>query len=91
MRVARELGMSTVMWNCIVGDWNPVSAETLLGRIESRVTKNRKAGKGTNVVLHDGGHLGLGAARMESVRATDLLIQRSPRMKWVTPERWVRG
>ncbi|QHN02139.1 polysaccharide deacetylase family protein [Granulicella sp. WH15] len=91
MRVARELGMSTVMWNCIVGDWNPVSAETLLGRIESRVARNREAGQGSSVVLHDGGHLGLGASRLESVKATDLLIQRILGTKWVTPERWVRG
>jgi len=84
MRIARELGMSTVMWNCIVGDWNPVAAEMLAGRVTAKVAKNQRAGQGTNVVLHDGGHLELGAPRMETVKAVEALTRKLHGMNWIT-------
>ena len=83
MRIARELGMSTVMWNCIVGDWNPVPAEVLTERILAKVAKNQRAVQGTNVVLHDGGHLDPRASRMETVKAVEALTRKLNEMTWV--------
>jgi len=84
MRIARELGMSTVMWNCIVGDWNPVAAAVLADRVIAKVAENQRAGQGTNVVLHDGGHLELGAPRMETVKAVETLTRKLNGMNWIT-------
>ena len=91
LRVARELGMATVMWNCIVGDWKPVPADELAARVRRRVRLNRGIGRGTNVVLHDGGHVALGADRMASVQATQMLLDELTGTEWVTPERWIRS
>jgi len=89
MQIARKLGLATVMWNCIVGDWNSVTAETILGRVERAISRNQRAGRGTNVVLHDGGQFDPRADRLATVKATELLIAKATKGKYVTPEQWV--
>jgi peptidoglycan/xylan/chitin deacetylase (PgdA/CDA1 family) len=91
LRVARELGLTAVQWNVMAGDWNPVDAGTIAARVSRGIARNRRKGRGSNVLLHDGGHAGIGQPRMPSVEATDrLLSQYKPAgMKFVTPEAWV--
>ncbi len=74
LRVAREIGMTPVQWNLICGDWNPLGVDTLYRRIERGFTRHRGKGLATNVVLHDGGHLRLGADRMATVHATERFL-----------------
>ena len=70
LRIARELGMSPVMWNVTGYDWNaPPAAE-----IERKVTKQIRGGD--VILLHDGGHKQLGADRSQTLIATDHLIAR---------------
>jgi peptidoglycan/xylan/chitin deacetylase (PgdA/CDA1 family) len=70
LRIARELGMSPVMWNVTGYDWNaPPAAE-----IERKVAKHIRGGN--VILLHDGGHKQLGADRSQTLIATDLLIAR---------------
>ncbi len=70
LRIARELGLSTVMWNVTGYDWNaPPAAE-----IESKVS--RRVRGGDVILLHDGGHRAMGADRAQTVMATDNLIRR---------------
>lgn len=88
MQIARELGLATVMWNCIVGDWNPIPAETILSRVERATARNRRAGRGSNIVLHDGGHLDPRADRLATVLATEKLLTKVTVEKYVTPEQW---
>jgi peptidoglycan/xylan/chitin deacetylase (PgdA/CDA1 family) len=70
LRIARELGLHTVMWNISARDWNAPPA----AQIEKKVAQQIRGGD--VVLLHDGGHRALGANRAETVTATDNLIRR---------------
>ena len=70
LRVARELGLKTVMWNVTGYDWNAPPAAV----IEKKVARQLRGGD--VILLHDGGHRALGADRAQTVIATDNLIQR---------------
>jgi peptidoglycan/xylan/chitin deacetylase (PgdA/CDA1 family) len=70
IRVARELGLQTIMWNVTGYDWNAPPAAV----IEKRVARQMRGGD--MILLHDGGHRAMGANRAQTVIATDNLIQR---------------
>jgi peptidoglycan/xylan/chitin deacetylase (PgdA/CDA1 family) len=70
LRVARDLGLETVMWSVMGYDWNPRPA----AEIEKKVI--RKIRGGDVILLHDGGHRAMGADRAQTVIATDNLIRR---------------
>ncbi|HWY19674.1 MAG TPA: polysaccharide deacetylase family protein [Candidatus Acidoferrum sp.] len=70
LRVARELGLESVMWNVTGYDWNAPPAEV----IERKVAKQIRGGD--VVLLHDGGHKQMGVDRSQTVIATDRLIAR---------------
>jgi peptidoglycan/xylan/chitin deacetylase (PgdA/CDA1 family) len=70
LRVARALGLETVMWNVTGYDWNAPPAAV----IEKQVM--RQIGGGDVILLHDGGHRAMGADRAQTVMATDNLIRR---------------
>jgi peptidoglycan-N-acetylglucosamine deacetylase len=88
-RAARSLNLQTVQWNLIVQDWEPVDAATIHGRISSGITRNTARGRGTNVVLHDGGHTSLGEPRLPTVAAVEMLLQSLPAgTTFVAPPHW---
>jgi len=70
LRVARELGLESVMWNVTGYDWNAPPAEV----IERKVAKQIRGGD--VILLHDGGHKQMGADRSQTVLATDHMITR---------------
>jgi peptidoglycan/xylan/chitin deacetylase (PgdA/CDA1 family) len=70
LRVARELGMEPVMWNVTGYDWSAPPASV----IEKKVARQMRGGD--VILLHDGGHKGMGADRTQTVIATDNLIRR---------------
>lgn len=70
LRVARQMGLESIMWNVTGYDWNAPSVEY----IERKVTHQVRGGN--VILLHDGGHLDFGADRSYSVMATDRLISR---------------
>src|ERR1035437_2323348 len=70
LRIARELGMQTVMWNVTGYDWNAPPAAV----IERKVARQMRGGD--VILLHDGGHRALGADRAQTVMATENLIRR---------------
>ncbi|MBS1823006.1 MAG: polysaccharide deacetylase family protein [Acidobacteria bacterium] len=88
LRMAREMGMTPVQWNVICGDWNPIGVERILGHAVRGVERNRRRGFAANVVLHDGGQAGLGAQRMDTVGATERLIERYAGMRFVGVDAW---
>jgi peptidoglycan-N-acetylglucosamine deacetylase len=70
LRIARSLGLETVMWNVTGYDWTaPPAAE-----IERKVAHQMRGGD--VILLHDGGHRAMGADRAQTVIATDNLIRR---------------
>jgi peptidoglycan/xylan/chitin deacetylase (PgdA/CDA1 family) len=70
LRVARSLGLETVMWNVTGYDWNAPPAAV----IEKKVARQMRGGD--VILLHDGGHLAMGADRGQTVIATENLIRR---------------
>ena len=63
LRIARSLGLETVMWNVTGYDWNAPPAAV----IEKKVTSRMRGGD--VILLHDGGHLAMGADRAQTVIA----------------------
>ena len=88
LRAARELGLTTVLWNVAASDWNPVDAPTIAAAVDAGVARNRKRGRGSNILLHDGGHLGLGADRLPTVAASADLVRRYRADRFVTVDAW---
>ncbi len=76
LRIARELEMTPVLWNAITSDWSEPSADRIAKRLMGKIDGNQRRGWATNIVLHDGGHLSLGANRGPSVAAAGQLIAR---------------
>jgi peptidoglycan-N-acetylglucosamine deacetylase len=70
LRVARELGLETVMWNVTGFDWSAPPAAVIEQKVAKRVLG------GNVILLHDGGHKLIGADRSQTVIATDHLIAR---------------
>jgi peptidoglycan-N-acetylglucosamine deacetylase len=70
LRIARSLGLETVMWNVTGYDWNAPPTAV----IEKKVVRQMRGGD--VVLLHDGGHRAMGADRAQTVIATDNLIRR---------------
>jgi peptidoglycan/xylan/chitin deacetylase (PgdA/CDA1 family) len=91
MRAARELGLATVQWNIIPGDWKPIGAQAIVARTVQGISRNQRQGRGSNIVLHDGGDRSLGQPRLATVEATDELLRRyrqQPGTTFVTVDSW---
>jgi peptidoglycan/xylan/chitin deacetylase (PgdA/CDA1 family) len=89
LRIANELGMQTVQWNLMVGDWKNRSTVDLLLRIRRGIEANERRGRGTNVVLHDGSQFHPNADRTATVDAVSMLLDSLPaRTRFVTPPQW---
>jgi len=91
LRAARELGLTPVLWNVTGHDWNPIGVEGILANLEKGIARNQRRGRGSNLLLHDGGHRGMGAARMDTVRAVDRLLSAHGRTatRFVAVDAWV--
>jgi peptidoglycan-N-acetylglucosamine deacetylase len=90
LRTASELNLTPVQWNIITGDWNPIDPATIASRITRGISHNQNRNRASNIVLHDGGHLGLGAPRIPTVEATNQVLQqhKSTATNFVTLEAW---
>lgn len=96
LRSARELDLTTVMWNAMGFDWRPTTSEAVVQHVLRGFRKNQRRGNATNALLHDGGQAEHGQDRSHTVAATDRLIsywkddfaQRGEICEFVTPEAW---
>lgn len=91
LRTARELGLTPVLWNAMGYDWKPEnSSQKIAAHLERDIRRNRARAQGSNLLLHDGGHLGMGQDRSRSVAATADLLERfhSQGMQFVTVDAW---
>src|SRR5271170_378576 len=91
LRTVGELGLTPVMWNVIGHDWEPgISAVEIQRHVEKGIERNRRAGRGTNIVLHDGGQAGIGQDRGATVGAVSDLISRflTIGVQFVTIDEW---
>ena len=89
LKVARSLGMIPVLWNAITTDWSEPSADRITERLCTKIDRNQRSGWATNLVLHDGGHLAIGANRNPSVDAAARLLKKyNPTHRFVTLDAW---
>jgi peptidoglycan-N-acetylglucosamine deacetylase len=70
LRVARSLGLKTIMWNVTGYDWTARPGPAIERQVASKIRG------GDVILLHDGGHKQMGADRSQTVIATDRLITR---------------
>lgn len=76
LRTAAELGLTTVQWNAMGLDWNPISAEQIVANLDRGMTRVRRHNHGANILLHDGYDVAMGADRSQTVQATEILLER---------------
>jgi peptidoglycan/xylan/chitin deacetylase (PgdA/CDA1 family) len=90
LRVARDLGLTPVMWNVSSYDWTTTNPETILATLEKGIRRNRERGHGSNLLLHDGGQAGIGQDRHATVMATATLLARAKgqQITFVTVDAW---
>jgi peptidoglycan/xylan/chitin deacetylase (PgdA/CDA1 family) len=79
-----------VMWNVTSWDWNAKSAAEIERNLERGIAHNQRKHRGSNVLMHDGGHLEMGSDRRRTVTATANLLGAARRdsMRFVTLDRW---
>jgi peptidoglycan-N-acetylglucosamine deacetylase len=70
LRIARELGLETVMWNISGRDWDATSPAVIEQKVAGQVRG------GDVILLHDGGHKQMGVDRGQTIIATDHMITR---------------
>jgi peptidoglycan/xylan/chitin deacetylase (PgdA/CDA1 family) len=88
-KIARSLGLSPVLWNAMTTDWSEESADRIAEQLGARIDGLGRRGRAANIVLHDGGHLDLAAARGASVTAAGLLAARFGKTRrFVTLDAW---
>jgi peptidoglycan/xylan/chitin deacetylase (PgdA/CDA1 family) len=91
LRGARELGLTPVMWNAMGFDWRlNVTGAGIAGHLERGIARNQRRGRGSNLLLHDGGHLAMGADRSQSVEAVRMILERygPAQIRYLTVDSW---
>jgi peptidoglycan/xylan/chitin deacetylase (PgdA/CDA1 family) len=78
---ATELGLETVMWTLIPGDWRPQPPEKLIGNLRPiadhvQSTPANASATGDILCLHDGGHRALNADRTHTLKALEHWLPR---------------
>jgi peptidoglycan/xylan/chitin deacetylase (PgdA/CDA1 family) len=81
-KIVASRGLTTVMWKAAGSDWRLEGVASIVDKVHSELGSS-----GGIILLHDGGHLGIGARRDETVKATDIMIARykSEGCKFVSP------
>ena len=89
-RAAAELRLIPVLWNVNARDWKARSAAEVEMRLQRGIVRNQRQQRGSNILLHDGGHLDMGADRRRTVTATANVLAMAPRggIRFVTLEQW---
>lgn len=90
-RIAKELGLTPVLWNVTGYDWNPIGVDGILSKLDRGIARNQRRGRSSNLLLHDGSHRGMSWQRMDTVRAVDRLLatHSGTPTKFVTVDAWV--
>ena len=90
LRTARELGLTPVMWNVTAYDWEATDPLALAARVKHVILHNQKRRRGSNVLLHDGGHRQLGTDRSVTLAATGMLLESwaGSGLRFVTVDAW---
>ena len=90
LRTAREMGLVPVLWNATGYDWRRRDPEQIYSSLRRSVLRNRRGGRGSTLLLHDGGPGGVGVHRSATVTAVPLLLHRLKReqFRFVSVDAW---
>jgi peptidoglycan/xylan/chitin deacetylase (PgdA/CDA1 family) len=89
LRIAREMGLTPVLWNAMTSDWSEPSADRIAEQLVKKIDRLERRGRAANIVLHDGGHRDPNANREPSVSAARMLIERyKATHRFVTVDAW---
>lgn len=91
LRIARSMKLTPVLWNAMGFDWQSRrTAESITASLQRGIVRNQQRGRGSNLLLHDGGHAKMGADRSRSVEATRMILTRfAPgTTRYVTVDAW---
>ena len=94
LAAAGELGLTAVMWNAMGFDWRKgIPAAAIAAHLERGIARNQQRGHGSNLLLHDGGHVAMGADRSQSIEATRMVLERHApgTVRYVTADAWSGG
>ncbi|MEO8726924.1 MAG: polysaccharide deacetylase family protein [Acidobacteriaceae bacterium] len=84
LSIARSLQLTPVMWNVTCYDWKATSAQAVLHHADRQMRRNDARGRGSILLLHDGGHIAPGAERRHTIEATRVLLSRNEARRLVT-------
>jgi peptidoglycan/xylan/chitin deacetylase (PgdA/CDA1 family) len=89
-RIAAQLRLTPVLWNVISWDWKAKSAAEIELRLQHGIAHNQRRHRGSNILMHDGGHLNMGTDRRRTVTATANLLATATNggIRFVTLDRW---
>jgi peptidoglycan/xylan/chitin deacetylase (PgdA/CDA1 family) len=92
LRTAVDLGLTPVMWNITAHDWDATDPVALARRVQTALSSNQRRRKGSNLLLHDGGHRQLGTDRSVTLAATRMLLESwaGNSLRFVTVDAWGR-
>ncbi|HEY3990916.1 MAG TPA: polysaccharide deacetylase family protein [Acidobacteriaceae bacterium] len=87
---AAELRLTPVLWNVNARDWKAKSAAEIEAGLARGMALNQRKQCGSNVLMHDGGHLEMGTDRRRTVTATANVLGTAQRggIRFVTIDRW---
>jgi peptidoglycan-N-acetylglucosamine deacetylase len=88
--VVREAGLVPVMWNAMGMDWQLTEGAAVAARVVAGIQRNQRNGCGSNVLLHDGSHRGMGWNRDASVDAAERVMRMYAKAKFVTLDAWAK-
>lgn len=91
LRAAREMGLTPVQWNAVGHDWRPrMAAAGIAEHLVRGIARNQRRGRGSNLLLHDGSHRGIGVDRSRSLEAVRLILSKYPpgATRYVTMDAW---
>jgi peptidoglycan-N-acetylglucosamine deacetylase len=89
-RAAHELRLTPVLWNVTSWDWKAKSAAEIEENLRRGIARNQRRKRGSNLLLHDGGHLEMGTDRRRTVTATANLLATAANNghRFVTLDAW---
>jgi hypothetical protein len=86
------MGMTPVLWNTMTSDWEERSPDRIAARLADKIDAHQSRGLASNIVLHDGSHLGPNGDRGPSVTAAGKLLARYAKThKFVTVHAWLEA
>ena len=90
LHVAEELGLTPVMWNACGYDWDATEPQTVLEHVQNGIRHNQRRHRGTNILLHDGGHKQIGTDRSVTLAATESMLKAwiGSGLRLVTVDAW---